>query len=192
MANLDFYAVESDIRQLAEFLFANDWRVYKSYSPFGEELTEFSSSDELLLNYHILPVHNAAHTMYLQVWHPSCKGKLYLERINLDPKTCQGHTFRYSIGGWGMMQLYLGGECKEGAIKPSHFGHRSEKGARKWEGITLEYGLVDDWDWTAVEKMGRSVMYHIRKNLSTAKVGARPILENAAKLQGQGYKLLEN
>ena len=48
MPNLDFYAAQADFDQVLALAFAsNDFRVYESYSPFGEPLVEFHDVAEL-------------------------------------------------------------------------------------------------------------------------------------------------
>jgi hypothetical protein len=45
----------------------------------------------------------------LQLWSPSGMRDLSIRRFNLNPATCNGHTFRHNIEGGGLMQLHWDG-----------------------------------------------------------------------------------
>jgi hypothetical protein len=45
MPNCDFYAADADSSELLEFAFARcECQIFETYSPFGEELAEFSNT----------------------------------------------------------------------------------------------------------------------------------------------------
>ena len=44
-----------------------------------------------------------------QLWSPDFNGGIVFEKIQLDPKRCNGHAFRFATQGWGLIQLYFGG-----------------------------------------------------------------------------------
>src|SRR5688572_17127005 len=104
MANLDFFATKPDFEQLFAFLFAQtDFRVFESYSEFGQSLREFSSFADLCAAYAVgEDKHGNGHAALLQLWSPSVMAKPVIERINLDPKKCEGATFRFRHSGLGL------------------------------------------------------------------------------------------
>ena len=186
MANLDFYAIGQDIIDTLEFIFTEtDCKVFESYSEHGKDLREFKSMSECFTAYN----YEFAGSFLLQLWSPSVASKVFFKRIDLDPKKCNGATFRFRVDGWGLMQLYLG-RAKDQEIEYSHFGHNSESRAKRWEPTYIdELGLVDDWDWQLLKKISGKIQYHIRKRLAVSKVNSRPILAEASKKHLNGYKL---
>ena len=130
MANLDFFAAYSDQRAVVDFLFTStNVRVFESYSDFGQELREFRSLNELAAAFPLgEDRHGNGFAVLLQLWSPSVMKKLEIARIALLPEKCDGHTFRYRIGGNGLIQLYFGG-VHDKVITKSHLGHNTEAGA---------------------------------------------------------------
>ena len=191
MANLDFYAVRADMLNLLQFIYAEtDCRVFESYSEFDQNLREFTSAEQLLSAYDIgRDPHGNGHAALLQLWSPSVSSQVKIERIALIPKKCDGHTFRFSVNGWGLMQLYLGGE-NERAISHSHFGHNSQKRAQAWETTLIDQlGPVSEWDWDLLVKVSRKIQNHIRRRLAASKVDSRPILREANRKLAEGYSI---
>jgi hypothetical protein len=186
MANLDFFATRADHEAILGFLFAStDIRMFESYSGFGQKLREFHSFEELTVAYDVGADPNGHGTaVLLQLWSPAVEPGPQIERIALDPRRCEGHTFRYCIDGWGLIQLYLGG-IHGRTITKSHYGHNSEARARKW-------GYSDGVDWGALKSLSNRVQYHIRGRLSVARVPGRPVLAEAYGLARSGYALKED
>jgi hypothetical protein len=185
MAQLDFFAVHPDLRQVAEFLYGEtDFRVYELYSAFGQELREFKSFAELDVAFDIgRDKHGHGCAVLLSLWSPAVMKSPHITRVKLDPKHCDGFTFRYTTGGWGDVQLYLGGLHRK-IVTRSHFGHWSERGARS-------RGYRSGVDWKALAKLSNRVRYHISKRLAVAKVPGRPVLPAAYQLHRKGYELKE-
>jgi hypothetical protein len=186
LASLDFFAVRTDHQALIDFLFAStDARVFESYSEFSQELREFRSFAELAAAYPVgVDEYGRGTAILLQLWSPSVMSRLEIRRIALYPEHCQGHTFRYCIEGWGLIQLYLGGIYGR-VITRSHFGHGTEKRARAW-------GRADGVDWTAFAKLSNRIQYHIRRRLAVARVPGRPVLGEAYDLALEGYVLKDD
>jgi hypothetical protein len=181
--NLDFFAAETDLREIFDFLFsATDVRVFESYSEYDSDLREFKSTDELAGVYQLGrdPAGNG-HAILLQLWSPLVMRDLVIRRFSLNPSKCDGHTFRHNIEGGGLMQLYLGG-VHDLIITMSHFGHQSQVRAQSW-------GVGDGVDWEALGKVSRPIEYHIRNRLALAKVPGRPVLREALELARRGYAL---
>jgi hypothetical protein len=185
MAQLDFFAVRQDLRHVIEFLYEEtDFRIYELYSAFGQELREFKSFAELDAAFDIgRDKHGHGHSVLLSLWSPAVMKSPHITRVKLDPMHCHGFTFRYTTGGWGAVQLYLGGLHVK-VVTKSHFGHGTERGARS-------LGYRSGVDWKALAKLSNRVRYHVSKRLAVAKVPGRPVLPAAYKLHREGYELKE-
>lgn len=182
-ANLDFFAAEADLRAVLDFLFSStDVRVFESYSEYGAELREFRSADELAAAFSLgMDLYGNGSAILLQLWSPSVMRALTVTRFALNPRACDGHTFRYRIDGGGLMQLYLGG-VHERIVTMSHFGHQSQTRAQAWK-------VDHDVDWESLKKLSNRIQYHIRKRLAVGKVPGMPVLAQALHLAQSGYAL---
>jgi len=185
MAKLDFFAIRPDLEQLFAFLFAEtDFQVFESYSALGQPIRRFASFEDLCAGFDVgHDKHGNGLAVLLQLWSPSVMSEHQIRRIKLDPEKCDGFTFRFSITGFGLVQLYLGG-IHNRIITKSHYGHFSERGA-------ASRGDVSSVDWNALRKMSGRVQRHIGRKLSVAKVPGRPVLSGAYKLNTEGFELKE-
>jgi hypothetical protein len=181
--NLDFFAAETDQRAVLDFLFSStDVRVFESYSEFDADLREFHSTDELAAAFPLgIDPHGNGKTILLQLWSRSVMSELTIRRFALNPTACEGHTFRHSIEGGGLMQLYLGGVCDR-VVTMSHYGHQSKVRAQKWD---VDQGV----NWEALKTVSNRIQYLIRKRLAAGKVPGRPVLPQALGLAHAGYAL---
>src|SRR2546426_11648858 len=104
---------------------------------------------------------------------------VHQRRIALVPAKCQGATFRWTIEGWGLITMQLGGSSLVGLVA-SHTNHNSAERARKWEQtLNRTLGSVSAWDWPEVSRVSRRLNRQIRK-LAVSKVGSRVVLPDAA------------
>jgi hypothetical protein len=183
MPQLNFFATKPDLKQVFDFVYAEtDFRVFESYSEFGRELREFSSLSALAAAYEVgADLHGNGTAALLQMWSPSVMAKPEIVRIALDPNKCKGHTFRYRISGYGLVQLYLGG-IHGRIITHSHYGHFSERGAAKW-------GDISHVDWVALKKISGRFQRHVSRKLAVAKAPGNPVLADAFEKYREGYEL---
>jgi hypothetical protein len=183
----DFFADKADKLDILEFIFKDtDLHVYDLSSAYGQEICQYKTVDEVSSKFDLDNGDKFAVTF--QLWSPRHKGKPLFRKIDLDPKRCNGHTFRYSTEGWGLIQLYFGG-LKNNELKHSHIGHFNEKGALKWDETNNVNGLVSSWDWTEIQATSRKLKYQIHNKLATRKIGSFGVLSGADKLEKQGIKL---
>jgi len=176
MANLDFYALDDDLRNLFRFLYADtDIVVYELSSEFECESRRFESLAEIEAVFS-LGAYRAGH---LQLWSPKVMMRPVIRRVELK---VPGHSFRYRVEGSGLMQFYLDA-AKDGIIYHTHFGHWNEAGARQ-----RSMHPADDCNWKALAKLSGRIQRHIR-NIASAKLYARPILHQAHDLVQQGHGL---
>ena len=188
MPNCDFYALREDLEKVLGFVFQqSDCRVFENASALDSALVEFHSVAEIAEHF---PLGHCAHlaTSVSLMLFPVAAGSLVIERYSVDPAKCGGATYRFKPSGWGLIQLYLGGDFS-GKIVPSHTNHNSEKRALTWEPIGRDtLGPVSEWDWSAVNGASRRINAFIRK-LSVEKRGPRPVLPQAARALAEGATL---
>lgn len=185
--NYNFYANKTDKLDVLDFIFNNtDLHIYDKDSSYGQEIYQYKTVDEISSKFNLDNGDKFANTF--QLWSPRHKGKPLFRKVELDPKHCNGHTFRYSTEGWGLIQLYFGG-LKNNELHQSHIGHFNEKGALKWEDINNVNGLVSLWDWREIQSTSRKLKYQISNKLATRNIGSLGVLTGADSLEKQGIKL---
>jgi hypothetical protein len=182
----DFFANKIDKLEILDFIFKEtDLKIYDLGSPYGLEICEYKSVNDIDSKFDL--DNGDKFAMTFQLWTPRHKGKPVFRKINLDPKHCNGHTFRYSTDGWGLIQLYFGG-LKNNELNQSHIGHFTEKEALKNENITTFNGRVDSWDWTEIQSTSRMLKNYIHNKLSIRKIGSFGVLKGADLLEKNGTK----
>ena len=142
--NYDFFADKSDKINLLDFIFKEtDLKVFDLGSLAGQEITEYKNSAEIESKFDLENGGNLSQTF--QLWTPRFSNNIIFRKVKLNPRYCNGHTYRYSTDGWGLIQLYFGGQ-KDNILFHSHIGHFNEKGALKWEDTYPENGKVNKWN----------------------------------------------
>jgi hypothetical protein len=188
MAQTTFYAARSDEIDVLGFVFdETDCHVYEAYSRPDHELRRFASLVDVCNAFEVAsdrPVETRM--ILLNLWSPATRGEATVSRYDLKVRDAR---FRYEVGGWGLFRLQLGGSG-DGVIGDSWFSHNSEKRAHKWgRDAYPELAPPDAWDWEAVTKLGRRVIYHIRHRLAVAKSGSAAVLATADELRRVGWTL---
>lgn len=186
--NYNFFASKVDKLEILDFIFKEtDLHVYDLASSYEQTICQYKNIDEISSKFDLDKGDKFAAAF--QLWSPRHKGKPIFRKIDLDPKRCNGHTFRYSTEGWGLIQLYFGG-IKNNELYQSHIGHFNEKVALKWEETNNDVnGLVNMWDWKEIQATSRKLKYQIHNKLAIRKMGSFGILSGADKLEKQGIKL---
>jgi len=176
MANLDFYALGDDLRDLIRFILAEtDIIIFEHSSKFDCEVRQFRSLSDLEAVFQL----GSYRAGYLQLWSPSVMAQPVIRRTELT--SVPGHKFKYAVEGSGLIQLYLNG-VQDGIIHHTHYGHWNEAGARQ-----RSIHLAEACDWSALAKLSGRIQRYVRK-YAVAKLYARPILHHAfdAIQQGSG------
>jgi hypothetical protein len=182
-----FYADQTDKANILDFIFnETDLQVFDLSSPYGQNISQYKSSKEVIAKFDLINEDKFAVTF--QLWTPRHKGEPVFRKVDLDPKRCSGHTFRYSTEGWGLIQLYFGG-VKNNILLLSHIGHFSEKDAAKWEGTNNFNGHIKAWDWKEVQATSKQLKQYIHSKLTVEKFGSTDVLPGATNLYGQGIEL---
>lgn len=188
MPNCDFYAADADFDDVLEFVFAKcECQVLESYSPFDQELVEFSDVGEIRRRYAMGTCKDTAPSVVLSLVPRSGRTLITRRRIDLKSGAVPGARYRYTVEGWGLIGLHLGGVGPKGLIH-SHTNHNSPERARKWSATYPEAEPVEAWDWAEVTKTSNRLNTHIRKRLAVSKIGSRAVLPVASKLLAEGLK----
>jgi hypothetical protein len=137
------------LESLFEAIFGESVTVYTSDSRFGEKTRTFASPSEAL-EY----LEGEQYVGYA-LHYPDVGGYIEDRLVKLDPAKCQGHAFRHSMGGWGLIHLQLkkkrdGVECKV-AVNTS-------KRAAAWASTYPELKDPALWKWPMVEKHARKLI----------------------------------
>lgn len=182
-----FFATKSDKINLLDFIFnETDLKIFDLASPYGQEISEYKSADEITTKFDL--ENGGQSSVTFQLWAQRFGSNILFRKIDLNPKYCNGYTFRYSADGWGLIQLYFGGQ-KNNELFHSHIGHFNEKGALKQEEANHFNGKVDKWDWKEIEKTSRKLKNQIHNKIAVRKIGSYGILPGANTLNNNGIKL---
>ncbi|UYZ62711.1 hypothetical protein [Hymenobacter weizhouensis] len=186
--NYNFYAGTTDKLHLLAYLFTEtDLRMYDLSSAYSQEISEYSSADEVAQNVDLNSGGSFAATF--QLWSPRFGAPPEFRRVELNPRYCKGHTFRYRTIGWGLIQLYFGG-LQNGELAHSHIGHFNEKGALGQEAAGFStVNQVAAWNWTEIHRTARQLKYLVHTKWAVYKFGSRGVLPGAAELEKQGMRL---
>jgi hypothetical protein len=175
----DFYADENDIAKILDFIFSEtDLLLYELASKYGQAIKFYRNTADVLNDYNFYSSGDSSKEF--QLWTPKFNGDLVIRKIELDPKYCKGHTFRYSTEGWGLIQLYFGVR-KNDKLPSSHLGHQSEKRALLWQDTNSNLGEVKKWNWKEVESTAKKLKYQINNKMSIRKFNSYGVLQGADK-----------
>src|SRR3954471_21608233 len=127
----DFFASKSDKIDLLDFIFKEtDLKLFDAASSYGQEIKEYKNTKEIVAKFDL--ENGGQLSVTFQLWTQYFGGDILFRKVELNPKHCDGHSFRYSTDGWGLIQLYFGGQ-KDNILFHSHIGHFTEKGALQCE-----------------------------------------------------------
>lgn len=188
--NCDFYGGPADHEQLMHWLFAEGTcKVFELSSDFERPLREFRSTEEVMLQFdRTYSTGDKWHTVYLQLYVLGAGPPFTPRRVQLNPKACDGATFRYAADGLGLVQLYLGA-AKGRGLNNSHTNHNSQKRAAAWASTAAAMQEARLWDFAKITAFSSRLNRKIR-TLSAAKIDSRPVLPAALKLWQAGVSLL--
>lgn len=138
----------SDFGDLVESAFqAETPTVSSSESDLGEPLERFATPAEIQAKASQCGREGIPHYSFA-LWYPSMKGSPLERRVEFDPPR-DGHSFRHSVSGWGLIHLHLY------FTPPKTFQCRivvnSEARAKAREARYPELGAVADWDWRVID-----------------------------------------
>ena len=135
--------------------------VLEGDSELDKDIKQFDSASEVLQEIRRL-MDEGRHFFQFAIHYPDAGGHVELHRIQLNPKSCSGHTFRYVTRGWGLiyMQFRIGGnegiECRVAV--------NSEERARGWHETYSELRDPSLWRWKVVGRNARRIIRALKKH----------------------------
>lgn len=188
--NCDFYAALEDHELLLDWLFRESTcRVFELSSDFETPLREFRAVADVLAQFtRAYPNGRRWHTVHLQLHVLGAGPPFVPTRVTLDPRACQGATFRFVARGWGLVQLYLSVPDATGLMN-SHTNHNSRKRAETWASVTPEAQSVGSWDFKRVTAFSSRLNRQVKK-MGVARIASRAVLPGALRLWEGGVPLL--
>jgi hypothetical protein len=189
MPNCDFYATIEDHEDILSWLFSEETcDVFELGSGFEQPLKQFRTANDVLCEFdRHYPNGEKWKTVHLQLYVKGAGPKFTPRRVALNPKFCDGSTFRYAAEGWGLVQLYLSSESADG-LENSHTNHNSKKRAETWAPTYRDLSDPSSWDFDRISSFSSRLNRQIRKR-AIGKLGSRPVLPGAMKLWQSGLGL---
>jgi hypothetical protein len=184
MPNCDFYALEGDLVEVLDFVFAQPgWSLVELASQHDRALRTFHATREVVDAFPTFSTLSAS--LHFNLYAEAMKGRVISRRIDFAPGAVPGATFRYDSEGWGLIQLYFG-RLQDGRLSSSHTNHNSEVRARKWEPTFADRpDPVDAWNWSEVARASGRLNRFLR-GAAAGKMHSRPVLRAAWEAQSRG------
>lgn len=148
--------------------------VASSESELGEPLQHFASQADIKAMA-ARCIENRVHNYAFGFWYPSMKGQMLERKVDLDPPR-DGHSFRYSLSGWGIIRIHLYA-AQPGTLQ-CRIAVNSEARAISRENRHPELGPASAWDWRVVEAYAFRLSRKLAAMGHTAPV-AQPSTEDA-------------
>jgi hypothetical protein len=95
------------------------------------------------------------------IYYPEAKGYTYEERRRLKPEICDGHTYRFSQEGWGLIRMQCGfsiGDLISCRISVNRFTQVSRVASSY-----PELGDPERWDWNVLKIKANRLMHLLWK-----------------------------
>ncbi len=137
-------------------------RVFEAYSRYECDIRDFPSKESLeKLIADEFGNRNRYKYVYCFLLYPGTNGFVRKRRVELDPKHCNGATYRYAMEGWGLIHFQLDLTDRENIS--CRVAVNSEKRANNWSETYPELGSPSLWDWSVIEKHSRRLIRVLRK-----------------------------
>ncbi|MBX7245146.1 MAG: hypothetical protein K1X53_06585 [Candidatus Sumerlaeaceae bacterium] len=147
--------------EFAKFIYdTGEPKVSERYSDLEKHIRRFGSAPELIADLERVNAINEKYPSYV-LHYPDCKGLVEEERIALKPESCNGYKWRYTMNGWGLIQVLLYLDSPP-TIK-CNVGVNSQKRAEAWAPFAPKLGPTDLWDWRMVERHVRQIIRRMNK-----------------------------
>jgi hypothetical protein len=147
--------------ELAGFLFESGSPVvFHAYSDYGQPLRSFRSSSELIAD--IESAFAAGQkSVQFALHYPDTKGHVAERKITLDSKRSDGHTWRYAVEGWGLIQLQ--GDLRDAPTIECRVAVNTQKRAEGWAATYPELLDPSLWDWSAIQHHSGRIIRRMKK-----------------------------
>ena len=149
-----------NIDVMLEAVFEGNPLVYEAYSKYDSDLVKFNSGEKL--KSYIEKERSAGEKFINIVIHyPDSNGFVERKKIDLNPDKCNGATKRYSMNGWGLIQLQV--DFGKQPKPECRVAVNTLKRATTWSATYPELQSPDLWNWEVVEKNVRRLVRVLRK-----------------------------
>lgn len=176
----NFFALYSDKIKILEHIFnETEFKVVDHYSAASQDLREYKSVQEISDNFDL----NSGKTNSLRfaLWNKNYGEANIVRKVDLNPKYCNGHTFRFAATGWSLQHLYFGG-ISGGTLHYSTLQGFNEKGAIEKDFVNSPAdGTAHKLDWAQIKSDQRKLKYFIEKRLTARKHNTYLVLNEADK-----------
>lgn len=135
--------------------------LHESYSEMEAEIIQINSLTEFQSYFENGNINGKTHLNF-GIYNPKFKGKFFISKIKLNPKYCQGKTYRYRIDGWALIFLNLELKKDKSQIE-CQVSVNSKKRAENWKIINPEFGNPELWEWKIVESDARRLINRLKK-----------------------------
>ena len=151
----------NDVKRVVEAIFiTGNPKIYEDYSAFDSEIVSFTNASELT-SYIARPRPKNESYLGFVVHYPDTQGFVEKRKIILNKEKCGGHSYRYSMSGWGLIQFQL--NLQKAPDITCRFAVNTEKRANTWFTTYPELKSPGLWDWKAVEKHVRRLIRELKK-----------------------------
>lgn len=134
-------------------------QIFEQYSEMGEEIIQIADFEHFLTYYREAAIKEKKHLAF-SLYYQEAAGSFSVNKIVLNPKYCNGHTFRYRADGWGVIGVFI--EINKSEIE-CRITVNSKKRAQNWAVINMDMGDPILWNWKVVESKARKLIRFLRK-----------------------------
>ena len=134
--------------------------LYKSYSEMEKELVRINNYSEFKDYFHHSISENKKQFGF-GIYLPESKGKFSITKLKLDPKYCEGKTYRNRIDGWGIIFVHLNLLNNEKEIE-CRISVNSKKRTENWKNTNPEFGNPELWEWKIIESNARKIIKQLK------------------------------
>ena len=151
------------VEKIIEAIYEGGPSVFEAYSEFESDVREFPTKESLeQYVFEQLESNHRHKFVYCSLFYPEMGGLIRKRRVDLDPKHCEGATFRYATEGWGLIGFQL--KISEPEDISCTFVVNSEKRANNWFDTIPELGSPSAWNWKMVERHARRLIQVLKKS----------------------------
>lgn len=151
---------ENKLQEVLASVYEGGPTVFQAYSNYDQDVLSFPKCEDL--EAHISNERAAGRAnIYFAIHYPETLGLVLKKQIHLRPEHCGGATLRYSIEGWGLIQLQL--DYKGFPAIECRFAVNTEKRALAWYDALPALGEPARWEWKSVERQVRRLIRVLRR-----------------------------
>ncbi|WP_340156341.1 hypothetical protein [uncultured Winogradskyella sp.] len=152
---------KDELFELIEFILSDSKaELYESYSEMEKELVRINNTSEFK-DYFEHSTSEKKTQLGFGFYNPESKGKFFITKIKLDPKYCNGKTYRNRIDGWGIIYVHLNLLNVENEIE-CRISVNSKKRAENWKSTNPEFGNPELWNWKIIESNARKIIKQLK------------------------------